>query len=273
MAQQTARYSPSQGGAMVLGTILMGLDSYGAYESTHKAELGISYLTLAAPCIGIAACVLPILIARAWGVGHHLKAAVFFVALAAAGSVVVMAALERTGTAQDRTVTARQSTNQRVSLARAGIATAETALAEARARVVAECTSGRGRRCRAAEQQAEAALQGVSAARAALVQAGVVVAEDPRAKTLATLLPFLSERTIELYAPAVLPLSMLVVGFALLLYGVPHHAPERDNDNISIREPKTAPQKSRKRSRRKARPSSTKALASNVVPFRAANEN
>ena len=68
---------------MVLRTILMGLDSYGAYESTHKAELGITYMTLAAPCIGIAACALPILIARASQVGHHSKAAVLFVDLAA----------------------------------------------------------------------------------------------------------------------------------------------------------------------------------------------
>ena len=157
-----------------------------------------------------------------------------------------------------------------MSLARAGIATAETALAEARARAEAECTSGRGRRCRAAEQQAEAdyptrGLRSKSGAGASRRRDGGGSAGQDAGH--AASVP-LSERTIELYAPAVLPLSMLVVGFALLLYGVPHRAPP---------EPKTATEKSaRKRPRRKAtrpRPPSTEPLASNVVPFRAANEN
>ena len=250
---------------MILGLALMGLDAYGAFESTFQPEAGrTSYLVLAALCVAIAACTLPTMAERARYDGHTWKAALLCVAFLFAGAVVVMAALERTAKAQGRAVEFRQSANQRVTLAKDDVTQAERALAETRAETRVECRSGRGSRCRGLEQREEKARQRVANAKRALASTGVVVTEDPRARTLVALLPFLREETIALYAPAVLPLAMLITGFACIWYGTPHRRP-KPKRNMARKRPG--------RTTRKGRSTIITVHGENISAFKALNDN
>jgi len=263
VAKQRRRYCASHALATVIGLALMGLDAFGSWEAQLKEAGQVTYIVLAAPVIATAACFLLLLAERARSEGHPWKAAALVVAFLFAGSVVVMAALERTAGAQDRALATRQTANQPVTLARGALKSAEQALAKAEAAASAECATGAGRRCRALVAREDAARQRVANSRAALTQVGVVVAENPRAKALAALLP-ISEATIGLYAPAVVPLAMLTVGLACIWYGIPHQVPEPEKV------------RARKRPRRRAprpRPAPTAARGDNVIPLKAANEN
>lgn len=270
MASKRKSYSPAQGLAMAIGVALVGLDAFGAFEAAHKSEgASITYIVLAAPIIAIAAGLLPLLSERAGRSGHYLKAAALFVAFAFAGAVVVMAALERTVSAQGRTVGDRQAINQRVALASGALTSAETALVKATAEAAEECKSGRGPKCLGLEQREEAALQRVSTARDALADAGVPVTENPLAKAMTVYLP-ISEATAELYAPTVLPLALLVTGFCCIWYGAPHGTPARKRTQKA----KARKKPTRRKPVAERRPADID-RADNVIPFRrlAVNDN
>lgn len=267
MAKQKQRYSAAQKGAITVGLALTLLDAYGAFQYASKLEGGaVNYLVLAAPLVALAACTLPFFAERAWQEGRHWKAVLLLLAFTPAAGFVVQTALERVATAQDQVRSTRQNANRPVALAREALKAAEKELDDAKADRKAECDDGPGAKCRDKKGEEEKARKRVSDARTTLASAGVEVGADPAATALQAMVPFLTVETVELYRPAVLPVTLLIVGFTLIAYGA-SQGRDKKPEKVKAKAPRRKAAKTRKAAVQ------TEAMG-NVIPFpRAANEN
>jgi hypothetical protein len=157
-------------------------------------------------------------------------------------SVIVCAAVERTGSAKDQANGDRGAIANRIELARSGEREAKATADADEAAARAECVSGRGSKCQGLEARADQSRQRLEAARGAVAQAGVAP-KDPLASRIAAVLP-ISEAAVSLYQPLVLPLSISALGLLLIAAGAHRIEPA----------PKAARKKvgKRKRHRRKA---------------------
>jgi uncharacterized membrane protein YeaQ/YmgE (transglycosylase-associated protein family) len=159
--------------------------------------IGIVGATLAA------AVALPIA-ERAWMKGYRFKAfglSVFFALMLVAS---FSTSVGRVGSAADGAAASAQGHNGKLGLAK-------EAYAAAQASQEAECKTGRGPRCRAAEDA-------VTKARNELVSAPAAVAENSMAKRLSAATG-LSIDTVALYQPLLFPLALQIGGFFFLAYG------------------------------------------------------
>jgi hypothetical protein len=204
--------------ATALGAGLVGLSGWFSYHHTGD---------LAAPIAAIVGAAMLHFCEAAWSEGQRMRAVAFAALAALASFICLLAVLDRTATAYDRSVQGRQSENLPRDEARKAVARVEAEATAAEAAASAECTSGRGRRCATLEERAGAARQRVKEARAELVQLGSAIAVDPMARRLAALLP-VSEATIGLVQPLMLPVWLELSGLVLLTYGLsPGHAGRR----------------------------------------------
>jgi hypothetical protein len=163
--------------------------------------------------------------------GEPAKAAALWLFFALAVSFSLIASITRAGGHRDAQAAATQQSNIKTRLANEAY---ETAVANR----VAECASGRGPRCRAAEVI-------LAEARRALGQAGPIRTADPAAERLATLLG-IREASVALYSPLALPLGLELGGFAFLATGLSPRSKKPDA------KPKRARRKAKAKVRRKS---------------------
>ncbi len=219
----------------------------------------LAYSKWGGAVVTIVAAVLPLLAARSWAQGRYILATLTWVAMVPALSVIICAAVERTGSANDHANRDRQVVAQSIALAREAVKDAKAVADADEARAAAECASGRKAKCLGLEARAEQSRSRLEAARAAVAQAGVVP-KDPMASRIAAVLP-VSEAAVQLYQPLVLPLSISGLGVLMIAFG-----------SHPVKRPMAQPRKGKRkrRARRKPRPASQ---PSNVValPRRAAN--
>jgi hypothetical protein len=168
---------------------------------------------------------------RAAKTGQPVKAAALWLFFVLAVSFSLTASITRAGGNRDAQTAAMQQSNTKTRLVNEAY---ETAVANR----VAECASGRGPRCRAAEVT-------LAEARRVLGQAEPIRSADPAAQRLAVLLG-VSEASIALYSPLALPLGLELGGFVFLATGL---SPRRDNRNLG---PKRARRKAKAKSQRKS---------------------
>lgn len=261
MAKTSRRYSGAQKVAIVVGAIIAGLDAYGAFQGALKLENGeLNYLVLAAPLIGAMACLLPWLAENARSENKRGAALALWAAFLMTAGYVGVSALERVATVQAQAIAQRQASNRPVTLARAALTKAEDDFKDAADARKVECDDGPGSKCRDKKAIEADARKRVDEARETLGSAGVEVATDPAAESLASMLPMLSPETVAKYRPALLPVTTLVLGFVLISYGA--------SPRIETPTKKKATKK-----RRKAHKVPSVRKQGNVVPFQiAAND-
>jgi hypothetical protein len=210
-----------------------------------------SYLVAGGAVVTVVAAILPILAGRCWRGGRYALAVMLYLAMVPALSVILCAAIERTGGAKDTADRDRQAIAQKIELARDAVKDAKADVVAAEAKATAECATGRGPKCLQLEAKVEAARKRVEAARGEVAQAGVVP-KDPMASRLAAVLP-VSEAAISLYQPLILPLAISITGLLLITVGA--HSPRR--------------RKVQKRmGRRKRRPQPKLPPSAKVIPLR-----
>jgi hypothetical protein len=181
-----------------------------------------------------------------WGEGQRLRATAFAGLATLASLICLQAVLDRVSSAYDGKIQSKQSENLARVEGRKALDTLEAAVKADEAAAAAECASGRGPKCKGAEDRAEAARRRVKDARNELVQLGAAIVEDPAAKRLAAILPW-SEAQIALATPLMLPVWLELSGLVLLTYGLaPRRKPKR----------KVAVKKSRKKKAPPKKPSS-----------------
>jgi hypothetical protein len=229
-----------------------------------------SYLVAGGAVVTIVAATLPILAARCWRDRRPTLAALLWVALVPALSLIFTAAVERTGGARDEANRGRQEVAQRIELAREAVKDAKAVADSDEAAAKAECARApkkgvdpRGPACKSIEVRADNSRRRLQAAREAQAQAGVVP-QDPQARRIAAVLPGVSEEAVQLYQPLVLPLAISIIALLLIAYGA-HHPPKR-------RVPKGVGRKRQAASpKRKLKASPLpKPLPDNVVPLKVA---
>jgi hypothetical protein len=245
--------------AIAGGAALTAIEVYGAV-SYLVSQAQPNYLVAGGAVVTIAAAGLPILAGRCWRGGRWLLGGLLWLALVPALSVILCAAVERTGGAKDSADRDRQVVAQKIGLAREAVADAKADVRADEAKAVAECSrsqnpkvSPRGPHCTAAEERAEKSRERLKAARGELVQAGVVP-KDPMASRLAAVLP-VSEADIALYQPLVLPLAISITGLLLIAAGA--HQPKRR---------KVQARRGKRKKRRS--PVSPKPSSAKVIPLR-----
>jgi hypothetical protein len=190
----------------------------------------------------------------AWSERQRLRAVAFAGLATLASLICLTAVLDRVATAYDARIQGRQSENLPRVEAQKVLATAEAAAKASEVAAAAECTSGRGARCKGLEERAEAARRRVTEARTELVKLGSATVEDPMARRLAALLP-VSEAWIGTAQPLMLPVWLELSGLVLLTYGL---APRLQ----------TAPTKKIRRRKKKRTPRTPAPPAAAVVPFK-----
>ncbi len=239
--------------AIAGGVALTAIEVYGAVGYL-VSQAQPNYLVAGGALVTLVAAILPILAGRCWSNGRYPLALLLWMAMAPALSVIVCAAVERTGSANDGAERGRQAIAQKLELARATEKEAKADVIADEAAAKAECASGRKTKCLGLEARAEESRKRLEAARGTVAQAGVVP-KDPMASRIAAVLP-VPEEAVRVYQPLVLPLTISALGLLLITSGA--HPQKR-------RKVKTRRGK-RKRRRRSVPKSSQK--PNNVVPMR-----
>jgi hypothetical protein len=218
MAAKLQAYSKWVIVAIIGGVMLTAIEVYGAVSYLASQEQP-HYSVAGAAIVTMVAAILPILAGRCWRDGRKLLAALLWAVMVPALSVIVCAAVERTGSANDGAERGRQAIAQKLELARAAEREAKAVVDADEAKASAECSRAakrvdpRGPQCKAAEARVEASRKRLQAARDAIGQAGVVP-NDPMASSIAAVLP-INEEAVPIYQPLVLPLLINALGLML----------------------------------------------------------
>jgi hypothetical protein len=200
-------------GATAGGAALTGTAVWLNAEHAAMSEGWFSPLVLAGIFVTLCAAATPPFAERAAKTGQPVKAAALWLFFALAVSFSLTASITRAGGNRDAQTAATQQHNIKSRLANEAY---ETAVANR----VAECASGRGPRCRAAEVT-------LAEARRVLGQAEAIRSADPAAQRLAVLFG-VSEASIALYSPLALPLGSELGGFVFLATGLSPRSNKRD---------------------------------------------
>jgi hypothetical protein len=201
--------------ATIGGSALTGAAVWLNAEHVASSEGWHSSLVMAGVIVTLCAASAPPLAERAAKNGEPFKAFVlwtFF--LLTIGFSLSSSIARSSGYAADKTASAEHS-NEAARLAKEAYETAK-ALQEA------ECKTGRGNRCRAAEQA-------VVDARKALSTMTPTQSADPGTERLAAVLK-IDQSTVQLYVPLFLPLGLELGGFIFLALGL---APRRHEEPIA----------------------------------------
>ena len=243
--------------AIVFGGALTAIEVYGAVDYLVSQGQPL-YLIVGGAVVTAVSAGLPLLAARAWHERRWLLAICLWVAMIPALSVVLTAAVERTGGTRDGADRDRQAIAQRIGLAQSAAKDAKAEVDSYKEKADAECSRSvnpkadpRGPRCTAAEERVEKSRGRLEAAMVALAQAGVAQ-RDPVAARFAAVLP-ISEEAVALYLPLVLPITISMLGLLLVAMGA--------------HRPKPIVGRRGKRKRRRRRPPAQPSK-SNVVPLR-----
>jgi hypothetical protein len=260
MAAKHSKYSRWGLAAIGGGIALTAIEVYGAV-SYLVSQAVPNYLVAGGTVVTLVAAVLPVLAGRCWGHGRYLLAILLWLAMAPALSVIVTAAVERTGSANDGAERGRLAIAQKLALAREAEKDAKVDAAADEAAAKAECAKApkgadpRGPACKSLEARAEASRKRLEAARDAVANSAVVP-KDPMASRIAAVLP-VNEEAVRIYQPLVLPLSISALGLLLISAGA--HSPKPV---------KAVPKRKGKGRKRKPRLGKRPPPTTNVVPLR-----
>lgn len=224
--------------ALTGGLFCVGCETWGTYDFLAKDQGGWNYIVAGGVAVALIAGLLPAFAEHAGASGRRALKIGCWLALPLALVFIFMAAIQRTGGAADAAQQARVRAERERSLAERSEVEATEALKPARAAAATECASGRGKRCLEAETKVQAAQDRIDAARRVLAAAPVQL-DDPLARRLVLLLPFLSQEQVRLYQPLLLPILLSIFGAVLLAIG--SRAPEapgsvNQDDETQIRE-------------------------------------
>lgn len=245
-----SKYSVVRGLAISAGLAFTGIEVFGATEYLLKQEGHVSYLVVGGAVVTATASLLPLLAERQWRAGNKLQALLLWAALLPALSLILSAAIERTGGARDRAGQERQTIERRIALAKSAAIEARDTVSAAEAAVHAETRNGGCKRiCQDLKATAEAARKRLAEARAN-PDLRLVVPSDPQAVRIAAMLP-VTEAQVALYQPVILPVAVSMLGILLLGTSLAETKPRK----VKGHKPKR-----RARRKPKARPAMPKAI-------------
>lgn len=189
-----------------IGLALCGVEVWLNAEHIAHTEGWASSLVAAVIAASIGAAAALPLAERAAKSRQTAKAAGLTIFFALMVAFSFTASVDRVGGRRDGETAAARGDNARVALLREGYEAAKKT-------AMAECATGQGRRCRAAEDAENKARDALAAKPAERV-------EDSMALRISSALPFVTAADVELYQPLVLPLGLQLGGFLMLALGL-----------------------------------------------------
>ncbi len=155
-----------------LGVAAAGLGMWGAYSYGLKLEGGVSYLTIAAPVIALAAALIPPLAEASWRGGRYVKALLWWLVLIPAALTVFFGTAERVHIAKAGAGAERQALRNVADRAKAGLEEAKREASKAQAEALrAEPKRHCNQDCREAKLARDAANTKLATAQQALLVA------------------------------------------------------------------------------------------------------
>jgi hypothetical protein len=169
---------------VALGVAAAALGCYGAYTFGLKLEGGVSYLTIAAPVVALAAALIPPFAEQAWRSKQYGKSLLWWAVLLPAAATVFFGASERVHVAKAGSQAERVALHSRADRARRELAEAKSEQTKAQAEArKAEARSTCNASCREAKAHRDEANNRVEVAEKALLMA------ETKATTEASLQP------------------------------------------------------------------------------------
>ncbi|MFY9640491.1 MAG: hypothetical protein WCD20_12755 [Rhodomicrobium sp.] len=173
-----------------LGAAAAGLGMYGAYQFGYKLEGGVSYLTIAAPVVALAAALIPPFAEEAWRSRQYGKSLLWWAVLVPAALTVFFGTAERVHVAKAGPQAERQALRNAVERVKQELAEAKREATEAQAKALkAEAKTACKASCREAKQAREEANARVETAERSLVGAEAKAATEASLKAPEWLLP------------------------------------------------------------------------------------
>jgi len=200
--------------ALGLGLFFIACEGLGVYEYLHKAH-GLGYITLAGLGVVAMLAVAPLLAETARRHGHGWSALVLWLSVPLCLTVVLSSAVTRTGAATDADEAERVQARQATAIAIEAQGIAKASLQDAQAIRRRECRTGNGPKCKDIAGKLAVAEHRYDAASNALKEA-TTETRDPLAARLAAMFPGLSEGTIRLWWPLLLPF-VVAIGAEILI--------------------------------------------------------
>jgi hypothetical protein len=212
---------------LLLALVLAVCELLGVFEfvTEHKAS---AYIVVGSCVVAGVTPALPALADWAWRARHYVWMVGAWIAFGICLTIVLVAAIQRTGTATDGAQKHREQAERAAAVAVTVERQAAADYAAAQAAALKECDV-RGKKCMDAEDKASRARAALAQARAALVAAPIGAQVDPMARRLAAVTT-LTEQQVQLLYPLLLPVALSILS-ALFFAGwtrldfLPAHVP------------------------------------------------
>jgi hypothetical protein len=221
---------------IAVGVALTGVEVYGCVEYLMGRHGGQwSYIVALGAMVTASAALIPLLVEKCWADRNHGLALICALAAIPALTTIFLAAVERTGGARDTVVSAQRQSAVKIAAAERAERAAEKRVEAEEANARASCT-WKNVVCANAEERAKAARTDLAEVRRKRVEAGDLPL-DPQARRISAMTG-LSEATIQLWEPLILPITGSLLGILFLAVGGKiENAPEPETP-----ETKPAPQ-------------------------------
>jgi hypothetical protein len=175
---------------VVLGVAAAALGCYGACTFGLRLEGGVSYLTIAAPVVALAAALIPPIAEQAWRSRQHVKSLLWWLALVPAGLTAFFGAAERVHVAKAGAQAERQALRNDASRASKELAEAQAEARTVQAQVLkAEVRKTCNASCREAKAARDLVNSKVDAAKRSLLLAETKATTDSALMAPEWLLP------------------------------------------------------------------------------------
>lgn len=203
---------------ILVGLALTGTEVYGSVEYLMGRHGGHwSYIVFLGATVTAASALIPLLVEKCLADGRYLAALACALMTIPALSTIFLAAVERTGGARDTVVTSQRQAAVKIAAAERAEAAAQRRSDADDAAVRAACAPGRWQGCIAAEERAKQSRLELSNMRQKRVDAGDLPL-DPQARRISAMTG-LSEATIQLWEPLILPITGSLLGIMFLSVG------------------------------------------------------
>jgi uncharacterized lipoprotein NlpE involved in copper resistance len=202
--------------AMFIGLAFLGTNVFMNESFLLEVAAGWDQLT-AVLVVTIGTAVALSLAISAWQQGRWILSLAFVAAWILGTSFSLSASLNRTASTLSAHNSQMQTKNLGSNTASEALADAKVFLSDIRVKMISECSTGRGPKCRSLENQVNTAQANIDQKRKSLVKAGANVVEDPAGEVLEAL-GIITKKNYALLQVLFLPL-LLELGSVFLAYG------------------------------------------------------
>jgi len=203
---------------LILGLGIVGIEDFGTVSYQMSIDGGISYLVLGAGAATTLSGFLPHIAERCWHDRQRGWSLFTWLLLPFAILIIILAAIDRTGSTADAKNKNIDDKAQKIELARSAETKAQSAADKLDGEVLKECKTGDGDRCKSLKKLAADAQLNLKGAREDVANEGTKPANS-LTRRLTRMLP-VTEEQVTLYQPLVLPLVMSALSIVLVAIGM-----------------------------------------------------